>query len=113
MVVMLHLYPDKPHLHHGKAQSHETTSPGPGVVQLVRLPQHHLPQGGAHAGRRQPGRQPLPGCRAVNDYPHFAEVGLSLRAATGDPGRLAQTELTPDLQGVRRFFAAAVRVVVL
>lgn len=113
MPVVLRLHPHKSHLHHGEAQCCQTAPPPSGVVQLVRLPRHHLTQGQSHAGCRQTGGQPLLGCQAVNDDGHLAQVVLSVGSPPGDPGGVTKTQLPPDHQGVRRVLAATVGVVVL
>lgn len=113
MTVVLRLHPYQSHLHHGEAQRFQTSPPRPGAVQLVQLPRHHLTQNQAHAARRQPGRQPLLGCHAVDHDAHLAEVVFSFSGPAGDPGGLAQTELAPDHQGVGWVLAAAVAVEML
>lgn len=49
----------------------------------------------------------------MNHNSHFAEVMLSFSSPTSDPRGLAQTDLSPDYQGVARILAAAVGIVVL
>lgn len=113
MAVVLRLHPYQSHLHHGEAQRCQTSPPCPGVVHLIQLPRHRSTQGQTHAGRRQPGGEPLLGCQAVDHDAHLAEVVFSFGAPAGDPGGLAQTKLPPDHQGVGWVLAAAVSVVVL
>lgn len=110
MAVVLRLHPYQSHLHHGEAQRCQTSPPCPGVVQLIWLPQR---QGQTYTGRRRPGGQPLLGCQAVDHNAHLAEMVFSFGAPAGDPGRLTQTKLPPNNQGVGRVLAAAVCVVVL
>lgn len=111
--VVLRLHPYQSQLHHGEAQRRQTPPPSSSVVQLVRLPRHHLAQGQSHAGRGQTGGQPLLGGQAVNDNGHLVEVVLCIGRPPGDPGGMSKAKLPPDHQGVGRVLAATVGVVVL
>lgn len=113
MLEMLRLHPHQIHLHQGEAHRSQTAPPCSSVEQLLQLPWHQTTQRQTHAGRRQPGGQPLLGCEAVHHDAHVAEVVFSFGASAGDPGGLPQTELAPDHQGVGRVLAATVCVVVL
>lgn len=113
MPVVLRLHPYQSHLHHGEAQRRQAAPPSSGVVELVGPPRHQLTQGQGHAGRRQDRGQPLLGRQAVNDHGHLVEVVLGVGGPPGDPGGVAEAQLPPDQEGVRRVLAAAVGVVVL
>lgn len=49
----------------------------------------------------------------MNHNAHFGEVMFSFSAPTGDPGGLAQTNLSPDYQRVAWLLTATVGIIVL